>query len=672
MSQSTIDPTEEFAKLFKMEKYRNRIAQLAIANAKSIVVDFIDVIRLNIDLTSQLLERPEEYLGYLASLAYDQLSFEDPAYYEKITKEQLKIRIANLEETAPLRTLSSEDLGKLVMVDGVIVGSTPVNPTVKLAAFQCKRCGTINKIQQETPFLQTPKICQDPDCGRDGPFNFLTKESTFIDCQELRMQEPPEDLPPGQVPLTLDIRLIGKDLVEHAHPGDHARIVGILYATPKNLMGVGKLCEHTKVLEANFVDVLEKDNSALQPNTDEKAKIEALAKDPEIHKKIMQSLAPSISGHDEVKEGLAYAQFGGVTRTLPDMTTRGESNILIIGDPGIAKTQMLLHMAKIAPRGIYAQGKGVTAVGLTAAVTQDKKGTFQLQAGTLVLADKGVACIDELDKMEDYDRVAIHEALEQHTVTVSKGGIHAKLNARAAVIAACNPTMGRYDGQRPISENINLAPTLLSRFDLIFVLQDIPNKETDTEVATRILNLHRNQKQTAPVPTDLLRKYIAYAKNIEPILSEEAAAKLQEFYLAMRGAASNDSIPITPRQLEGLVRLAEAHAKMALRTTATVEDAKAAMQIMKKSLEQVGFDVDSGNFNIDLIMTGITKGTRDIMRVILDTVTQQDTPVPKSDIIDLVAKNHKLKPNDVEKCIMRLLKEGTLYEPQTGMIWRTR
>jgi replicative DNA helicase Mcm len=666
---ATVDVFDELLHLFKIEKYRQQLAQLAITRLKIIKVDFIDILQLNPTIAGSLLEKPEEYIKYLQESAYRQLCFEDPGLYNQITKEKIRIMVSNLEETVSLRDLGSEHLGKLVMVEGVVIGSSPVNPTVKLAAYRCKRCGTINKVLQETPFLQNPTICCDPDCGRDGPFKFIQDESTFVDCQELKLQEPPEDLPPGQVPLALDIRLIGKELVEHVRPGEHVRIVGVLYATPKNLMGIGKLCEHTKVLEANSLDVLEKDNAALQPNAEEKVKIEELAHDPEVHQKIVQSLAPSICGHDEVKEGLAYAQFGGVTRTLPDLTTRGESNILIVGDPGIAKTQMLLQMTKLAPRGIYAQGKGVTAVGLTAAVTQDKKGTFQLQAGTLVLADKGVACIDELDKMEDYDRVAIHEALEQHTVTVSKGGIHAKLNARASVIAACNPTMGRYDDSRPISENINLAPTLLSRFDLIFVLRDVPNAKTDTEVSTRILGLHRNQRQTAEVPTDLLRKYIAYAKNIEPVLSGEAADQLQKFYLAMRGADNNDSIPITPRQLESLVRVAEAHARMALRTEATAEDAEAAMRIMKKSLEQVGFDTESGKFDIDLIMTGIPKNTRYIMGAILDAVKQG--PCDKKDLVAQLERDHKYKPTDIEKCIIHLLHDGTLYEPQMGLIGRS-
>lgn len=666
---ATIDVLEELQRLFKAEKYRQQLAQMAVTRLKIIKIDFIDILQFNPVIAGTLIEKPAEYLGYLQTAAYNQLGFEDPILSSQITKEKIRIMVSHLEETVSLRDLGSEHLGKLVMVEGVVVGSSPVNPTVKLAAYRCKRCGTVNKVLQETPFLQTPTFCCDPDCGRDGPFKFVQESSTFVDCQELKLQEPPEDLPPGQVPLTLDIRLIGKELVEHVRPGEHVRIVGVLYATPKNLMGLGKLCEHTKVLEANSLDVLEKDNAALQPNAEEKVKIEQLAQDPEVHQKIVQSLAPSICGHDEVKAGLAYAQFGGVTRSLPDMTTRGESNILIVGDPGIAKTQMLLQMTRLAPRGVYAQGKGVTAVGLTAAVTQDKKGTFQLQAGTLVLADKGVACIDELDKMEDYDRVAIHEALEQHTVTVSKGGIHAKLNARASVIAACNPTMGRYDDSRPISENINLAPTLLSRFDLIFVLRDVPNVKVDTEVSTRILGLHRNQRQTADVPTDILRKYIAYAKNIEPVLSKEAADKIQQFYLAMRGADNNDSIPITPRQLESLVRIAEAHARMALRTVATVEDAEAAMQIMKKSLEQVGFDTASGKFDIDLIMTGIPKTTRHIMGAILDAVKQG--PCDKKQVVIQLENEHKFKASDVEKCIVHLLRDGTLFEPVLGVIGRS-
>src|SRR2546425_3577646 len=270
---------------------------------------------------------------------------------------------------------------------------------------------------------------------------------------------------------------------------------------------------------------------------------------------------------------------------------RGDENVLLIGDPGTAKSQLLQYVARIAPRGLYTSGRGTTAAGLTAAVLREKTGGMILEAGALVLADKGVACIDELDKMRPDDRVAIHEALEQQTVSVAKGGIVATLNARAAVLAAANPSLGRYEPHRNVSENINLPVTILSRFDLIFIIKDQPEPDYDSRMSEHILALHRSKvsPETAPFAPEFLRKYISYAKRITPVLTPEAVIELRDFYLKMRSKGGEEAaVAITPRQIEALIRISEARARAFLRDTLTGEDAKRAIRIMTVSLSDGG------------------------------------------------------------------------------------
>jgi replicative DNA helicase Mcm len=353
-------------------------------------------------------------------------------------------------------------------------------------------------------------------------------------------------------------------------------------------------------------------------------------------------------------------------------------NALLVGDPGTAKSQLLQYVARVAPRGLYTSGRGTTAAGLTAAVIREKGGGMSLEAGALVLADKGIACIDEMDKMRPEDRVAIHEAMEQHTVSVAKGGIVATLNARTAILAAANPSLGRYEPHRTVAENISLPVTILSRFDLIFVLRDVPNKETDSKMSEHILELHRRSLSPVepPIPLELLRKYISYAKGIRPVLSTEALKRLNDFYLAMRSASEAEGSPvaITARQLESLVRTAEARARTALRKEVNAEDAEAAVAIMKRSLEEVGIDLSSYKMDIDIIMTGKSKSLRDRLHVILSTLMEMEKDTGMADreaLFNELELKHKIPRGEAERLIGQLLREGTIYSPRENYLKKT-
>jgi replicative DNA helicase Mcm len=676
-----IDPQERFQEFFKTEKNRQRISQMAVAGKTSLVVDFEDLLVFDAKLAEELRERPDEYLKHADNAAYAQLQTEDPEYAEKIAEkeETITVRIVRLVEPTQLRKLGSDHIGKLVMVEGIVVRSTPVRPMVMRAAFKCKRCGEITLINQTGQFLRAPFACKNPACvSAKSSFDFVQEESTFIDSQDLRMQERPEDLPPGQLPRALHVKLVGGEIVDLARPGDHASIVGVIRAVPSALPGVGKLRTFMLHLDTNSIEILGKEPEIALPSPEDEEKILELAKDPWIHRKIINSIAPSIYGYDHIKESIMYLLFGGVPKSLPDITIRGELNALLVGDPGTAKSQLLLYVARIAPRGLYTSGRGTTAAGLTAAVLREKGGGMSLEAGALVLADKGIACIDEMDKMRPEDRVAIHEAMEQHTVSVAKGGIVATLNARTAILAAANPALGRYEPHRTIAENISLPVTILSRFDLIFVLRDVPNKELDDKMSEHILDMHRKGLSPVepPITSELLRKYVSYAKGIKPVLTKEAMQRLKDFYLAMRSASESEASPvaITARQLESLVRTAEARARVALRKEVLAEDAEAAIGIMKRSLEEVGIDVSSYKFDIDILMTGKPKSVRDKLQVVLSTLMEMEKEsgmVERAALLNELEAKYKVPFAEGERLLGQLLREGTIYEPREGYLKKT-
>ena len=404
-----------------------------------------------------------------------------------------------------------------------------------------------------------------------------------------------------------------------------------------------------------------------------------------IIQKIRESLAPSIYGHDLVKEAIATLLFGGTAKKTPDgINLRGESNILLIGDPGVGKSQLLKFVQKLAPRAIYTTGKGSTAAGLTAAVLRDQDtGEITLEAGALVLADQGIAMIDEFDKMRADDRVAIHEAMEQHTVSIAKAGIVATLNTRTSILAAANPRRGRWNPYKDPADNLNLPPTILSRFDLLFVLEDKPHPQEDHEKATHILNIHQSQTLPVdpPIDQDLLRKYIAYARReIRPLLTDEARERLLEFYKELRQVSGKidekgpDPIAITPRQLESLVRLAEARAKMRLSDEVSFEDASGAINLMNATLEKLAKDTETGKLDIDMVSSGISARSRrklDQIDAVIDRILEkaEDEPVAIKEIVD-AAVAEGLDKAQVVKAIDEMTRRGVLFEPTTGHVKR--
>jgi len=447
-------------------------------------------------------------------------------------------------------------------------------------------------------------------------------------------------------------------------------------------------------IEGNSIEILQQEYEEFEITDEDKNKILELASSGDIFEKIVKSIAPSIYGYEDVKLALALQLFGGIQKRLPDGTEiRGDIHILLVGDPGVAKSQLLRYVHRIAPRSVYTTGKGTTTAGLTATAVRDEvDGRWTLEAGALVLADKGIALVDEIDKMRKEDRSALHEALEQQTISIAKAGINTILRARCALLGAANPKFGRFDRYSPIAEQIDLSPTLLSRFDLIFVMTDDPNEKRDREIARHILEAHqigeilertkttrvedetirsRSYKIKPVIEPDLLRKYIAYAKKtVFPLLSERAKKRIEEYYLSLRAKAKENSpVPITARQLESIIRLAEASARVRLSELVEEEDVNRVIKIIEKSLTQIAIDPETGEIDIDYAFTGTSKRQRDrimtIKKIIEELEPKFDYGVPESEILSR-AEGEGIDRDRAKEILSKLKQFGELYTPRYG------
>jgi len=660
-------------------KYRERMNQMALMNQRSLLIDFNDIVMYDRELAHYIENYPDQCFE-AASIAIKELLIKEfPEFAESI--EKFYPRFRNPARILKIRELTSEYIGKLVAVEGIVTRITRVEAKMVKARFKHldPECGyefywpEVGSMGEK---IEKPSYC--PSCGKTGKFELLFDKSKFIDWQKIVIQEKPEEIPPGQIPRSLEIVLTG-DLVDTTRPGDRATIIGVLRVMPTSSIqkGVGKSV-FSFYIDANYVDVQQKILEEVEITREDEDKIRELARDPWIREKIIASIAPSIYGYWNIKEAIALLLFGGTPKMLPDGTRiRGDIHVLLVGDPGTAKSQMLQYTARIAPRGIYTSGKGSTAAGLTASVLRDKAtGEYYLEAGALVLADGGVAAIDEIDKMREEDRSAIHEALEQQTVSIAKAGIVARLNARTAVLAAGNPKYGRYIIDEPISRNIDLPPTILSRFDLIFIIQDLPDEKRDRLLAEHVLGIHMDEERAKPfIDPILLKKYISYARRyIRPRLTEEAKKLISEFYVETRKMARRKSdqapVPITPRQLEALIRLAEAHAKMALKTKATVEDAEEAIRLMYYTLRRIGYDIETKQLDIDLWEVGIPRSkqlkARDLIKFINETLSSRGE-ITYNELLKL-ASEKGFEKDFVIEIVKKLRREGSLIEVKPGVL----
>jgi replicative DNA helicase Mcm len=655
-------------------KYDQRISELAVRGEKSFVIDFTDLYNFDIELAQMILEDPEGITPVFTTVVRSKLRTRDPIYAESL--KRINIRYRNLPADIPLRRIGADHIGRLVMLYGIIVRASSITPLVVRATFMCPVCGEYNHIEQSGLNLQRPQKCL--ACDNRKNFELVPKESLFIDHQIVSIQERPEDLPPGQLPRSIHVEL-KDDIVDVARPGDRITLTGFIKLLPRYGRG-GELRTFDIQIDASYCEISGRDSELLELSPEDENEIIEISKDPFLHQKLLNSIAPSIYGNDHIKESVLYLLLGGVEKDLEDVRIRGDINVLLVGDPGTAKSQMLNFTAKVAPRGLMTTGRGSTAAGLTAAVVKEGgTGNFVLEAGALVLADKGICCIDEIDKMREEDRGAIHPAMEQQIVPIAKGGIVATLNARCSIFAAANPTLGRYNPYQTIAQNITLPVTILSRFDLIFILRDTPNSQLDGEIAGHILGLHRSlTSSAAPLDIHRMRKFISYAKRIKPRLTEPVVERFQEFYVKMRNASMEggeaSAVAITARQLESLIRLSEARARAHLRDEVSIEDAESVINLMQKSLEQVGIDVTTGQIDIDILYTGKPRSLQNQLQKVLQVITEMERvsgSVKESDLYEALSTDYGINRSEGARLISVLMKDGTIYMPRPGYYRRT-
>jgi replicative DNA helicase Mcm len=642
---------------------RNLIKAAVTKGQKSIVVKFEQILEHDGELAKHLLDYPEDFL----QAASQELA--------EIAGAPLIFRVCSLgrENTVEIRNLRETHLRKFIQIEGIVTRASEVKPEILVAVWKCRWCGHPHEVEQTGEILTKPTQCENPNCTRRdaGSFELDLENSKFRDWQHLSLQERPEQLGRGRMPRRLEC-IVRDDLTEKAVPGNHVTVTGYLQALPEKT-AEGKKTVFKRIFIINYLEVRQKGVEEIDLTEEEIEKIKELSKDPHLREKLIRSIAPSIFGHEQVKEGILLQLMGSDPVELEDGTRiRGDLHILLIGDPGCGKSAILKWVSNVAPRGLYTSAVKSTAAGLTAAAVRDEyTGGWSLEAGALVIADGGIACVDEFEKMDEREGNAILESLEQQTISISKGGIVATLNTRTSLLAAANPKGGRIDPAMTVAEQINIPPVLLSRFDLIFPVRDTPNIQMDEKISSHMIGLHRKTGKTVkpPIPSDLLKKYIVYAKKyIHPqIKTKEVEEKIKEFYLNWRKVASQpgNPLPITPRQLESIIRLAKANARARLSDEVTEEDVACAVRLLEYMLKEVGVDVKTGKVDIDILMTGQPKSQRDkiarLYEIIKELEQQYPTGIPEKEIFEEATKKG-LESNFVRSFLEEELSRGMIFE----------
>ena len=651
---------------------------------RSLAVPFDTLNEVSPDLAEQVLQHP------LPTLFIGRQALAMHAHHEDVD-----VRITDLPDDAAVDVsqLRAEHIGRLISVSGLVSKATTVRPEIVRAAYRCKRCRSKIFEPQDPPNLTEPLECykEQEGCGRSAgstKFTLLPELCETIDTQKVELQENPEALVGGSQPgrITAWLR---HELAGVLTAGTRATLNGVL----RMRMGKDKTVVNELELDVISVQLDECRPGDRRLTEEDVQQVLEMSRDPNVLRDLVRSIAPGIHGNDTVKEALLLQQVGGVTKHLDDgQKFRGDTHILLVGDPGVAKTMVGRQTAELAPRGVYASGKSSTAAGLTAAAVKDDfgEGRWTLEAGALVQADMGLAVIDEMDKMSDQDRSAMHEAMESQRVSVAKAGITASLQCRCSVLGIANPKYGRFDGDQPLAEQIDLPPALLSRFDLIFALIDKPNAERDRSIAEHICRGHQragalkhahdgddetdgilaDTEGLRPVyDRDRVRKYLLYARMQLPILTDEAIEAMVTRYLSIRamsdvrnGAAT---VPITPRQMEAYIRLAEASAKLRLSRRVEAQDAQRAVDIVQEYLRSFGTS-EGGTPDIDRLFTGRSSKERSKLQTVESIIRdRQDIAV---DELLQECKGRGIGEAEVRRVVEKLKSGGQLYEPTVGRI----
>jgi replicative DNA helicase Mcm len=663
-----IDQLHRFFKRY----YDEEIAELAEhypREQRSLHINYTDVVRYNPDLADDILTHPETMLeNFKEALQLYDLPID-------VDLANAHVRVSGLPETIDVNEVSRcDNIGDLLDVRGQVQKISAVKPHIQEAAFVCQRCGAITTVSQSGELLQEPHECE--GCERQGPFDIHTGQNKWTDHQYARLQQPPEQTQDGDGQ-TIDVHL-EDDLIEEFDAGDRITLTGFLEIEEP---GQDQRRDFDTHLSAHAVDRKESDYEDINVD-DYLEEIHALAEgkrgDP--CDLLVDSVNPKHQGDEDVKLAIALQLFGGWSREYPDGShDRGDPHVLLLGDPGCGKSTFLQWADETAPRSAYASGKGASAAGMTAAAVADDFGDteWSLEAGALVLADKGVACVDEIDKVKQEALSSMHDALESQRVHINKAGINTTLNARTSLLAAGNPKHGRFDPHQLKAKQIDLGPTLLSRFDLIFMVSDTPDEDRDRKIVQHMVNSRRAagkhtrgesltdaEKETVKpaIPSDVLRAYIAHARETcRPLMEEEVEETLSDYFVSFRQSAQDvdydNPVPVTFRKLEAIQRIAEASARVRLSDTVELEDVQRAVDLIESSMRQVGYDPETGQFDADIVETGASKSQHDRRREIPAVIKQLNGAT-----IEELSKETDISLEKLEHDIEALKENGRIYE----------